>query len=1249
MSKKRERSPSLKELEDEMKQLRGHISKKLKQGGRRKDVSSESCDENSDGEASIGSEEVPLEIRAEDENSSSTGNKENIAANDQGTSSELEETKTATEVEFVELDEETLQILSEDDESDKDKGLALHPRLASNWQKILSEGLKKDKKMALLDKYPRLGKGPFVTPKLNFEIEASINETSKKRDRFFTADLELCGAGLVALGSDISMIFNSTVEEINTKELLTRLVDSGRLMCELHSQLIKARKAFLYPCVDKKARPILEKTHHGEFLFGPDLSQKIKTVKAVEKLGLSIKQFSSEKKPTFQASSTLNWRGPPVRNRGQAGRRNFGSQRGQGQLGTLGRQQITDDPFVIQCLKGYKIEFNEKPVQNRVPRQGCLNRKDEPLIGDIVTKLLELGAISKVKKLKEQFVSTYFLVAKPNGKMRFILNLKGLNKFIPTQHFKMEDFRTAIKLVSRGCFMGSLDLKDAYFLIPLHRSSQKYICFDWNNNRYQWNCIPFGLNVAPWLFTKIMKPLINNLRKNGLISVVYLDDWLCFGNNYEDCLRNLVVTRKMLESLGFIINEHKSNLIPSRTCQFLGFILNSSNMTIELPETKKFQIVSLLREMKNRKICTIREFARLVGCIIAACPAIQYGWLYSKKLERAKYLWLLRNNLEYSSSMIIPLSLSTDLDWWEDKVLTSHNKIRRYEFELEIFSDASNSGWGVACEGEIIFNTWNVVQLKEHINYLELVAAFYGLRIFARNKHNCEILLRIDNTTAVSYVNRMGGVQYPKLNQISREIWQFCEKRDIWIFASYIASKENEEADAASRTNHIDIEWELADWAFRKVCKEFGEIDIDLFASRENKKCNRYISWKLDSGAYCVDAFTVSWKEFKFYAFPPFSLLLRTLQKIKSEQAQGIVIAPFWPSQTWYPLWNDMLVNSTSIGIKNEIDGRTIIRQAYLRQGFGRETIEVLIQSISDTTLKQYSRFLVEWAKYCQNINTNIYNPKIESVADFLCKKHASGASFSTINTCRAALSLILGEKVGKNAVISRLLKGMYNVKPSKPKYDKIYDLDPVILELEKLYPLEELSLPDLTNKLIVLLALITAHRKQTISLIKISNIVRTNSGYEIKIPQRVKNSGIGVGQPLLVLPEFSERPQLCVVKTINEYLKVTKELRGDCDSLFLTTTKPFRKASKDTLSRWLRSFLIGCGVDREFTPHSLRHAATSAALKRGVSISIIKRLAGWSEKSTVFNRFYNRPIVKDKNEFARAVVLRNDISISNN
>ena len=104
----------------------------------------------------------------------------------------------------------------------------------------------------------------------------------------------------------------------------------------------------------------------------------------------------------------------------------------------------------------------------------------------------------------------------------------------------------------------------------------------------------------------------------------------------------------------------------------------------------------------------------------------------------------------------------------------------------------------------------------------------------------------------------MGGIQHPNLCALAREIWQWCEHRNIWLFASYISSGNNYEADIESRQTNQDSEWSLCHEAFWEVVRVFGQPDIDLFATHINKKCNYYISWHQDPGSLALDAFTVN-------------------------------------------------------------------------------------------------------------------------------------------------------------------------------------------------------------------------------------------------------------------------------------------------------------------------------------------------------------------------------------------------------
>lgn len=128
---------------------------------------------------------------------------------------------------------------------------------------------------------------------------------------------------------------------------------------------------------------------------------------------------------------------------------------------------------------------------------------------------------------------------------------------------------------------------------------------------------------------------------------------------------------------------------------------------------------------------------------------------------------------------------------------------------------------------------------------LEITAALYALQSFCKqNFNNTRILLRIDNKAVISYINRGGSVKFSKLNKITQELWTWCETKNISVFASYIPSSENrEEADLESRRFSIETEYELNYNVFQEIVRAFGTPEIDLFATKLNRKCEKFISW----------------------------------------------------------------------------------------------------------------------------------------------------------------------------------------------------------------------------------------------------------------------------------------------------------------------------------------------------------------------------------------------------------------------
>ena len=295
--------------------------------------------------------------------------------------------------------------------------------------------------------------------------------------------------------------------------------------------------------------------------------------------------------------------------------------------------------------------------------------------------------------------------------------------------------------------------------------------------------------------------------------------------------------------------------------------------------------------------------------------------------------------------------------------------------------------------------------------------------------------------------------------------------------------------------------------------------------------------------------------------------------------------------------------------------------------------------SLATSTIQQYTRPLRSWWTYCTSQDCSLFLPTVENVLDFLALELKSIKSYSTLNTTRSAISLISHNSIGENLLVRRFCKGVSTLKPPQLRYDHIWDPAPVIARLKILFPYDNLSLEKITKKLIVLLALGSGQRCQTLASIKISQISRNDGHLLIKVPDKVKTSAPGRRQPLLSFPRFSACESLCIATLIETYLDKTKNLRTEkCDSLFISFRKPFNAVGVQTVSRWIRVTLKECGIDEHFTAHSTRHAATSCAASKGVPVDAIKRAANWTGESQVFANFYNRPII-NADAFSAAVL----------
>ena len=150
--------------------------------------------------------------------------------------------------------------------------------------------------------------------------------------------------------------------------------------------------------------------------------------------------------------------------------------------------------------------------------------------------------------------------------------------------------------------MASVDLKHAYYSVPVAKEFQKFLKFKWKGQLYCFTCLPNGLACCPRLFTKIMKPVFATLRQQVFfLSVSFIDDSYLQGDSENECQRNIDSTVQLLESLGFTINIKKSVLTPRKEIKFLGFLLNSEKVTVSLTHERAEKMLTACKGLKKQQ------------------------------------------------------------------------------------------------------------------------------------------------------------------------------------------------------------------------------------------------------------------------------------------------------------------------------------------------------------------------------------------------------------------------------------------------------------------------------------------------------------------------------------------------------------------------------------------------------------------------------------------------------------------------
>ena len=520
------------------------------------------------------------------------------------------------------------------------------------------------------------------------------------------------------------------------------------------------------------------------------------------------------------------------------------------------------------------------------------------------------GAIIIVKPSPDQFVSHIFPVAKRTlGEFRIILDLSELNKFIQKLSFKMGSYYSIMSLISRGDFLISIDLADAYHAIAINPLFQRFLTFIFLNVYYQYTCLPQGLTSSPRIFTKVVKTILVYLRSFAIKIAAWLDDFLLAASSAELVTSQGEFTIRTFQELGFIPNLEKSQLTPAQKINHVGLVWDSVNYTVSIPESKILDI-----QAKCRTALTSRVSIRFLKSILGSLKFFKWGCpiatLHYRALQRNVNFFLARG-LAYDSKVSLSEDARSDLDWWISFGSSLPPRtLSTFSADIVLTSDASGDGWGAWTPSSSVHGKWSLSEREFHINILELKSVFLSFKSLFRTTFSCSILVKTDNTTAVAFINKQGGTKCKILCNLALSLWEFCVNRSISLSAMYIEGTLNTRADKLSRLKTVDHDYFLSQETFSSISDFLPfPLIIDLFASRLNFKIKNYVSWENDPHSSLVNAFSFKWVK-NVYLFPPLPLIDRVLDKFNNDNViNGLIICPYWPSQSWYSRLLELLID----------------------------------------------------------------------------------------------------------------------------------------------------------------------------------------------------------------------------------------------------------------------------------------------------------------------------------------------------
>ena len=566
---------------------------------------------------------------------------------------------------------------------------------------------------------------------------------------------------------------------------------------------------------------------------------------------------------------------------------------------------------------GVRWKFKEHPTLTSKPIFQQSREDQKELLVSAAQQLLDKGAVEVLSEEQQNtpgFYSHLFLRPKPTGEYRPIIDLSKLNKHIVCPHFKMETVQSIRQSLQPGEWCTQIDIKDAYLHIPVQHRFRKYLRFTVEGVVYQFKTLPFGLNVAPRIFTQVLKPVLGHLRRQSIRVHAYLDDWIIRGTHPGQTKQFSDTVLKLLVDLGWIISWDKCSLTPSQEFVFLGLRFNTKSGTVAPGPKGLDDLNRAIKSLKPGSWTTARAISSILGKAKHWAPFTRRGKLHLRKSQEwLKQRWT-QHLTNWEAAVQIDATLLKQLHWWKLPGNTHPGvPLHPPAPTQEMFTDACDSGWGAQLGTLSAKGTWPLCTRGLHINRLELKAVYQACLEFKEHLSSKVTRVHIDNTTAVAYIRKEGGTRSHALTKDARKLLNWCDRNKITLIPVHIAGVRNVEADRLSRAGQLlSSEWSITKEEFHHIRAHLGTPSLDLFAMANNTVVARFFSPVPHPAAEAVDALNQNWPRNELlYGYPPTALVPQVLQRVRqSRDLRIILVTSTATTKAWHADLLDLAVQA---------------------------------------------------------------------------------------------------------------------------------------------------------------------------------------------------------------------------------------------------------------------------------------------------------------------------------------------------